>query len=122
MISPPLPPPFYFFPYEEKIDQLTDLGQVTNQDLLFSVINRDGEGELTSFASQATRSQTVEVGSSFPSQPAEQHVGSIFVVMGISKTPPFASVFPFSTSVVAGKGEISFARSLGEGMPYQRKA
>lgn len=113
-----IPPRFIFFPYGEKIDQLTDLGQVSNQDLLVSVINRGGGGELTSFTSQATRSQTVEVGSSLPSQPAEQHVGSIFLVMGISKKPPFTSVFPFPTSIVAAKGKISFACSPGEGMPY----
>lgn len=43
-------PPILFFPWGKKIDQLTDLGQVSKQGLLFSVINGDagGGGQLTS--------------------------------------------------------------------------
>lgn len=44
-------PPILFFPYGEKMDQLADLGQVSEQGLLVSGINQDGvDGEGSSQA------------------------------------------------------------------------
>lgn len=96
--------PILFFPHGEGIDQLTDLGQVSEQGLLFSVINQEWMGRAL------LRKLQSDSGGEFQLSSAWKHLlRSKYLAMGIRKRPLFVFVFVSQTSVVARKGKTFLA-------------